>query len=427
MVHVISCCVCLEGGKEDWGCLPCGHVMHMQCILRIFNVQSIREGYNRQIECPLCKRKVKTQNVLKLFLTDSVEYGDDADLPKDCDTELNTLDHVRNLQSRVSELNNTLNKTKSLLESEKEEKLHYIQQTSRLSNELENLQKTNKKQLKAIRMERDTILHDAKVLENKVANLKMELERERTYAARQVVALDLNLTGDSLIRKLRNIENSKEWFYGVLESRNKKITSLVNKLEKLERENSLLQMSSQTLQRENLLLHQDKGIDLHRRRSESAVDKQIENIPPESLGLSKAPPKVTIWDADVGVAKKTGEKRRRNEPPCDFHDEIVILDGSDDEINHVEASAIPARQSTKILSRAGPSRVAMKAAPGPSFIHKSNLATTGLEDSGTFIKRVPDGKGGWKQVYRNQPLHQAGLTRARPVSSGKTIPTFFRK
>ena len=421
MIHGILCCVCLVGGDEGWGCLPCGHVLHMDCILRLFNVDHLEHDSRRVKKCPLCQRQIRLKNVTRLFLSESNETN--LELDDECKSDLDADGQVLNLKVKVSELENRLKNMKEDLENERKQSKAFEERANSLSGELSKLQQESWDKLKNIRTERDAILHDAKKLENKVANLKVELERERGYAARQLVALDLSLTGEQLIRKLKNIDDSKEWFYEILDSRNKKIGSLMNKIEKLEKEKSLLEVSSLKAAKESSVSHPRGPGHVHPRR-EKLVGR--ENTPPESHQIEM--PHASIWDADVvGLAKPQVEKRRRIEPQGNPHDDdIVILDDSDDDSKHQEIP-MQARQSAKLLSRAGPSKMAMKAAPGPSFIHKTNLATTGLEDSSTFIKRVPDGKGGWKQVYRNQPLQQGGFKRTKATSSGKTIPTFFRK
>lgn len=422
MVHGISCCVCLEGGKDGWGCLPCGHVLHVGCILRMFDALDLREERRKTGECPLCKRKVKLSNVTKLFLTESAE-GEGLDLSEDCVNDLDVRDQINSLKSRIFELTNALNHSKKNCSMEKEEKERIEERADNLSMELEKLRQSSNEKLKTLRKERDIYLHDARVLENKVANLKIELERERAYAARQLVTLDVSLTGDSLVRKLKSICDTKEWFYQTLESRNKKIGSLMKNLEQVSREKTLLQTSMQALKRENESLHQGIRVQAKGNQERSKVYSldEIENISPGGIEQNKYP----IWDADmIGLRARPGERRERDESLDQSAGQIIILDDSD------EGEAKPQEKvvhSSTFLSRAGPSKMAMKAAPGPSFIQKSNLATTGLEDPGTFIKRVPDGKGGWKQVYRNQPLQQAAAKRAKIVSTGKTIPNFFKK
>ena len=62
-------------------------------------------------------------------------------------------------------------------------------------------------------------------------------------------------------------------------------------------------------------------------------------------------------------------------------------------------------QRTKTMGafiNAGPSAIAQKAAPGPSFIKRPDLATTGLNDTASFIHHGPDGRGGVITAYRSQ-------------------------
>lgn len=410
MVHGISCCICLDGGKYGWGSLPCGHVMHIACLDRIFEPCRANRSAHHQSKCPLCNTTIWSNHVTKLFFSEAAEA--DPDLIGSCETDLNASDQVLNLKVRVSELENVTKNLRESLEKEQHDRMSFENKVHALSAELNSLQTDSVAKLKDIRKERDAYLHDAKVLENKLSNLKIELERERVHAARQVVAMDLDLAGEALMRKLKNTGNSKEWVYEILESRNKKIGSLLSKVDKLEKENKLLQISAKE--------------SVRNKRQEKSLLRQIENTPPDVYKQEKST--TSIWDADVIGLSGLGrsEKRRRSEQLGDFSDEIVILDDSEDYTPHSDVS-LHGKKSSKLLSRAGPSKMAMKTAPGPSFIHKSNLATTGLDDTSTYIKRVPDGKGGWKQVYRNQPLQEAGLKRTKVASSGKTIANFFRK
>ena len=51
--------------------------------------------------------------------------------------------------------------------------------------------------------------------------------------------------------------------------------------------------------------------------------------------------------------------------------------------------------------KAGPSRLGVAGAPGPSFLRNPQSATTGLDDQAKYIHTGPDGKGGQVSVYRN--------------------------
>ncbi len=385
--------------------------MHIACLDRVFESRAGSRNARHQSKCPLCNASIKSRHVTKLFFTEAAE----VDLEHDDSSkgDLSTSSNVLNLKARISELENSMKHLKEILQKEEEDREAFEKQVHELSAELNRFQQESGAKLKSIRKERDAYLHDAKVLENKLSNIKIDLERERVYAARQVIALNLDLTGEALMRKLKNTDNSKEWVYEILESRNKKIGSLLSKVDKLEKENRLLQMSAKTSA-------QNQG-------REKSLLRQIENTPPETYNQEKS--HTCIWDADVvGLGRCQGGKRRRSETVADSPDEIVILDDSEDNTQHSDVSMY-GKNSSKLLSRAGPSKMAMKTAPGPSFIHKSNLATTGLDDTSTFIKRVPDGKGRWKQVYQNHPLglQEAGLRKPKGASSGKTIATFFRK
>lgn len=54
---------------------------------------------------------------------------------------------------------------------------------------------------------------------------------------------------------------------------------------------------------------------------------------------------------------------------------------------------------TQVLVAAGPSKLGMSVAPGPSFIPRAELATTGLRDSAQYIQKGPDGRGGIATVF----------------------------
>jgi len=61
-----------------------------------------------------------------------------------------------------------------------------------------------------------------------------------------------------------------------------------------------------------------------------------------------------------------------------------------------------------VLVAAGPSKLGMAAAPGPSFISRRDRATTGLHDTAQFIQKGPDGKGGISTVYHRDGTSSAG-------------------
>lgn len=96
----------------------------------------------------------------------------------------------------------------------------------------------------------------------------------------------------------------------------------------------------------------------------------------------------------------------------DDDDDLEIVSDGDDEVEegsdapeNVPPQNPPAARQLRSLSGvqllgAGPSRAGLAAAPGPSFIKKPLLATTGLRDDADYIKRVPDGKGGLTTLYR---------------------------
>jgi hypothetical protein len=441
LVEMPDCCVCLGNDTQDpnWGCWPCGHVMHINCIGKMFFGQQYewnlddhrkRDNSSGRRSCPMCKKACRFSEVVKLYF----EYNDD-DLSED-DDQMN----VGSLKEQMLRYKNKVASLKSHLAMRDNERTAMNTNVKTLNATLT----TTMMELKDVKLQLETLkeqkknkdnaikclMEEKKMLENKAANLEVTVEQERKSLAKQRLALDIGLMGNSLRRQIVNYGDSKMgWVHDALELRNKMIADLTKKLEHSEKDRALIQKSKDELlqEHENLkqkFMKQNVGATQSFRRAHSVHQNRNPNV---TAGASRQP----IWDDDIlgcSVAPAVGSvlgKRKSHE-----EEEIVILDDSDDseaqEAGIVGQKPLMPVRNSHVLSRAGPSKVAMKTAPGPSFIKKSDLATTGLEEDGKFINRRPDGKGGWRNVYSTQ---QRPVTKNRLTSQsmGRNISTFFKR
>ena len=80
-------------------------------------------------------------------------------------------------------------------------------------------------------------------------------------------------------RKLRDCGDTKDWFHDTLETRNRKIMSLMNGMEHLEKEAVMLKKNMETLERENRSLSMELRARENFADDRAAVLGQIENVP----------------------------------------------------------------------------------------------------------------------------------------------------
>ena len=444
LVAMPDCCVCLGNDAQDpnWGCWPCGHVMHINCIGKMFFGQQYEwrsdncskgDHNSGRRSCPLCKKACRFSEVVKLYF----EYNGDDDLSDDGDDQMNgrsSKEQVLHFKNRIASLKShiamrdhertAMNTTVKHLNTSLTEALRELEDI-KLQIETMKEQKKNKDHVIKCLME------EKKMLENKAANLEVTVEQERKSLAKQRLALDIGLIGDSLRRQIVNYGDSKMgWVHDALELRNKMIADLTKKLEHSERDRALIEKSrDELLQEHHALNHKIMNHKIGATKDSRQVYSAHQNRNPNvTAGPSRRP----IWDADiVGYSVDPGMESVLGKRKSQEEEEIVILDESDDDDGAQGSRVVSQKplmpvQKSHVLSRAGPSKVGMKTAPGPSFIKKSDLATTGLEEDGRFINKRPDGKGGWRNVYSTQ---QRPVTKKQLTSQnmGRNISTFFKK
>ena len=150
---------------------------------------------------------------------------------------------LENNKARIAELHAMVTSVRRRYQVEVKERMRLEQERADLATRVSSMEEESKRRLDSMRSERDGALRERKVYERKAANLlvevervKQELEGERAFSTRQAGALDEGLTGDRLRRKLRDCGDTKDWFHDTLETRNRKIMSLMNGMEHLEKE-----------------------------------------------------------------------------------------------------------------------------------------------------------------------------------------------
>lgn len=453
--------------------------MHLPCIYRVFGKEydeddpeqrrRIGQVSNNSVKCPLCNQKTRLRNVVRLYLQAGGEM--DGECEGEDDVDCVDLDEViivedgagldgascgkqvraalENNKKRITEMNVMLTSTRRRYQVEAKERMRLEQEKADLEARVNGLEEESKRRLDAMRSERDDALRERKMYERKAANLlvevervKQELEGERAFSSRQAVALDDGLTGDRLRRKLRDCADAKDWFHDTLETRNRKIMTLMNGMEHLEKEAVLLKKKVDTLERENRLLSMDIQARQKRGGDGAAVLGEIENVPAPTRKQGGGPRGV------AGLHRAEGGASLSSKPPSSFvgsvnsphelseklvaraEEDMVVLLDDDDVVGDFAALAAAAASTRRkpvaaSFAMAGPSRDTINTAPGPSFIKGSAMAkaSTGLDNPGTYIKRHPDGRGGWTQNGR--PASSSG--RARKIQRNAEISDFFAK
>ncbi len=451
--------------------------MHLPCIYRVFGkeydeddpegTRQIGQVSNNSVKCPLCNQKTRLRHIVRLYLQAGAdmdgECEDDAEgvgpgdvIIVEDGVDLDGASYgkqvraaLENNKMRIAELNAMLTSVRRRYQVEVKERMRLERESADLAARVSGIEEESKRRLDAMRSERDDALRERKVYERKAANLlvevervKQELEGERAFSMRQAVALDEGLTGDRLRRKLRDCGDTKDWFHDTLETRNRKIMTLMNGMEHLEKEAVLLKKNVETLERENRLLSMEIRARENRVGDSEAVLGEIDNVPAptrkhgggprSSVGPHRAagaPSTSSKLLSSLGGSVDGSRELDRKSEALVEEDVVVLLD-DDDVVGDFAALAAAAASTRRkpvsaSFAMAGPSRDTINTAPGPSFIKSSAMAkaSTGLDNPGTYIKRHPDGRGGWTQNGR--PASSSG--RARKVQRNAEISDFFVK
>jgi len=455
----------------------CNPQMHLPCIYRVFGkeyneddpeeTRQIGQVSNNSVKCPLCNQKARLRNIVRLYLQEGADMDgeclDDAD-GEDPDEVIIVEDGadldgasngkrvravLENNKARIAELHAMVTSVRRRYQVEVKERMRLEQERADLATRVSSMEEESKRRLDSMRSERDGALRERKVYERKAANLlvevervKQELEGERAFSTRQAVALDEGLTGDRLRRKLRDCGDTKDWFHDTLETRNRKIMSLMNGMEHLEKEAVMLKKNMETLERENRSLSMELRARENFADDRAAVLGQIENVPAptrkrggrpgSSAGLHRTVGAPSTSSTPFSSLSGSMDDPRKLDGNLDgrAREDVVVLLDDDDVIGDfaaLAAAAAPTRRKpvSASFAMAGPSRDTINTAPGPSFIKSSAIAmaSTGLDNPGTYIKRHPDGRGGWTQNGR--PASSTG--RERKVQRNAEISDFFAK
>lgn len=429
----MQCPICLKTANEEelpWVSLFCGHVLHEACL------GTMKRHTRGGMQCPICREVYQRGDERRLFFTlEGLEDAEDEELDEQQARKLR--DRIRNLEAQLSRKQHTIS-------SAKEDLLYWQTRSDDLGSQVNSLEhdledKVN--ELSAAREARRIAESNQASLKNKIANLKVSLEQERTLSAKQRIVFDTRLHGTSLTRQLKNIVDpsmkSPVWFQELLDKRNKMLMNLTKRLEQTEKEKALLEKEVGLLQQEKAQKHSSQDTAGLPREKTSSMEK---------LGMSRMhlrfddiDAEAPIWENEILQDEVVLPSSKESKP----NNEIDLVIISDDE----EPSKVPSREKHNpvprhilsvsnihhvkpaVLSKAGPSKMGLKAAPGPSFIGNSEFATTGLDDNATFIRKGPNGKGGWDSMYQNPFMQRNTKTtkRKRTISSTKDISSFFQK
>ena len=176
----VQCPTCLEEftPEDDLQCPPCGHVFHRHCVQEWFDYK--RAGGDRP-DCPQCRKVTNVNKLMKIYLAEA-ECDSHDDREKDLyrqieeikyklefkEGENNSLiDKVEDLESRLNEKAEELNKSQIETNRNKKDKKVLNQKLQKLESEREEIENLLEKWTKSKRM----LLE----LEEKQGQLKMKL------------------------------------------------------------------------------------------------------------------------------------------------------------------------------------------------------------------------------------------------------------
>lgn len=359
------------------------------------------------------------------------------------------LNRIHNLEYRIKRQENDVASLREELQKKTEE-------CSCLGDELalaqQMVESADAKRQKALD-EMNCVMKQHLGLKNEVANLRMKLNYEQAAAAKAKIASDPTLMGQKLSQHVKNLAASgtscPDWFGDLLEKRNKMLMQMHTRLEHAEKERCIAEQQHErkmaALQQKINLLEQlvKKGqtssdiripstyshgnnIDLNGTSLLKRKDRNVHDLSNEHSGdaidlVSESP----LWEDELGgIPAADMATRLFKNPVQDIggeNDLEIIPDSQDDDgnltssiLHTVESSdrtsqepqennassvTEPRRKSASMLIRAGPSKLGMRSAPGPSFIQKQDCASTGLQDRGCYIKQGPNGRGGRSTFY----------------------------
>ena len=377
------------------------------------------------------------------------------------------LNRIHNLEYRIKRQENDVASLREELQKKTEE-CTCLGQELALAQEM--VESADAKRQKALD-EMNSVMKQHVGLKNEVANLRMKLNYEQAAAAKAKIASDPTLMGQKLSQHVKNLAASgtscPDWFGDLLEKRNKMLMQMHTRLEHAEKERCMAEQQhegkiaalqqkihsleqlvkkSQTasdvhipssnvhgynmdLNRTNLLKRKDRNVhDLSKEHSGDAIDLVSESpLWEDELGGVSAADMATrlLGDSVQGLGSE--------------NDLEIIPDSQDDDVspttnilhtvessdrtsqepreNHASSVTVPRRKGSSMLIRAGPSKLGMRSAPGPSFIQKQDCASTGLQDRGCYIKQGPNGKGGRSTFYHARPVKRT--FEAKKGTSGK--------
>lgn len=429
----MQCPICLKTADEEelpWMSLYCGHVLHEACL------STMKRHGRGGVQCPICRDTYQTGDERRLFFTlESVEDAEDVE-ELDEQQSRKLRDRIRNLEAQLSRERHTISSTKRDLRYLQKRGDDLLEQVEALETDLE--EKTS--ELSAAREATRKAKSNEAALKNKIANLKVSLEQERTLSAKQRIVFDTQLHGASLTRQLKNIVDpsmkSPVWFRELLDKRNKMLMNLTKRLEQTEKDKALLQREVGLLQQEKAQKNSSWDHGGVPRQKTSPIEKL--DISRGNLRFDDLDAEAPIWETEI--LQDQGAPSGKESKPDNEIDLVIISDDDEPDAaanrerndpvpRHILSVSNTHHVKPAVLSKAGPSKMGLKAAPGPSFIGNSEFATTGLDDSAKFIKKGPDGKGGWDFVYQNPFMQRNTKTtkRKRTISSTKDISSFFQK
>lgn len=469
----LHCIVCWSHDEEKrWASLPCGHVLHEECLKYALRGSGC---------CPICRERASRNDVIKLFFsTEEAEGGvwneEQVEELANSGTEglRKCLNRIQNLEYRIKRQETDVTGLREELQKKAEE-CTCLEEDLALARKM--VESTDAKRQKALD-EMNCVMKQHVGLKNEVANLRMKLNYEQAAAAKAKIASDPTLMGQKLSQHVKNLAASgtscPDWFSDLLEKRNKMLMQMHTRLEHAEKERCMAEQQHETkmtlLQQKIHSLEQlvyksqtasdvhvpsrnvhGNCLDLNKRNSFKRKDRNVHDLSNErSRDAIDLASESLLWENELGgvsAADMTAASLRN--PALGDNDLEIIPDSQDEDgspvsniLHAVESSARTSqepkenhassftesrRKGSSMLIRAGPSKLGMRSAPGPSFIQKQDCASTGLQDGARYIKQGPNGKGGRSTFYHAR--HVKGDFEAKKGMNGKEniVPRTIKK
>lgn len=436
------CCICHDNEQTEWSAITkCGHVFHTTCLAKSLNYRH---------RCPSCREECKARGSTAPYHRIYFQLEDNDE--KDCTEDPRTYVADPNADTETP-LDNTAPSwatSAQLLKRQLMLQQHHTQQLSADLKEAEEQLDLSKSELQILRTtlqskeqklasaikELNETKQEAKRAQNKAANLKVNLDKEVARTSSLKILLERQLEGSALSREISawtsalGLEAPPLQFQAMLELRNKEISIANNRAASLAKEAHQAEFE---LKEKIATLQQELRLALEGRMpvmKSEAVSKRpattLNNFETEDHDddptfflddiLHGRPPKQRKAAKEREYAQAQQAVSQRGE------EDVVELFSEEEDLEdeNVPPPSVLLRNTAAFsLVSAGPSRLGMKAAPGPTFIRDRERASIGFQDGGTFIQKGPDGRGGTATVYKGKATTHSTTTSTIHNNSSK--------